>query len=46
MLASSPLNLARIPEVFDRKHIKILTLKQIALALVKAGKTFENLLNY
>ena len=53
MLDSRPTDLVRvalISKVFDRKHIKILTQKQmlqtkIALAQVKAGNTGENLLN-
>ena len=46
-----PSNLARVAHVSDRKHIKILTPKQmlqrlpIALEQVKAGNASENLLN-
>ena len=46
-----PSDLARVPKVFDCKHIKILSPKQmlqrlpIALVQVKAGNISENLLN-
>ena len=51
MLASRPLDLARIAKVSDHLNLKILSLKQmlqkltIALVQVKAGQTSENLLN-
>ena len=44
-------DLARVVKVFDRTQLKIVTPKQIlqrftiALAQVKAGNTFKNLLN-
>ena len=46
-----PSNLALVANASDRKQLKILTRKQmlkrlpIALAQVKAGNTFQNLLN-
>ena len=51
MLASRPLDLARIAKVSDHLNLKILSVKQmlqkltIALVQVKAGQTSENLLN-